>query len=133
MEEIPPLIISSIFNSVELLNLDIEVLIYLIIVVVLIICSSFISGAEVAYFSLSSSELDDLAKEKKGNVVLKLLKNPNQLLATILIANNFINIGVVLFSYVLTSLVISFNGDRSLEFIIQVLIITVLLEEYPRL
>ena len=50
-------------------------------------CSAFISGAEVAYFSLNASELDDLAKEKKSSVILKLLKKPNQLLATILIAN----------------------------------------------
>ena len=57
-------------------------------------CSAFLSGAEVAYFSLNASELDDLAKEKKSSVILKLLKKPNQLLATILIANNFINVAI---------------------------------------
>ena len=127
MEEVPVPIILSIFSGIELHLFNVEVLISFGIVVLLIMCSAFISGAEVAYFSLNASELDDLAKEKKSSVILKLLKKPNQLLATILIANNFINVAIIIFSAYLTSLAISFPEDSSLEFIFQVVIITLLL------
>ena len=127
MEEVPVPIFLSIFSGVELHIFNAEVLVSLFIVLVLIICSAFISGAEVAYFSLSPSELDDLEKEKESSAVLKLLKKPNQLLATILIVNNFINVAIiVLFAY-LTSLAISFPEGSSLEFIFQIVIVTVLL------
>jgi len=127
LEEVPVPIILSIFSGVELHLFNAEVLTSLAVVFVLIICSAFISGAEVAYFSLSPSELDDLEKEKESSAVLKLLKKPNQLLATILIVNNFINVAIiVLFAY-LTSLAISFPEGSSLEFIFQVVIVTVLL------
>ena len=91
----------------------------------LIICSAFISGAEVAYFSLDTSDLEEL--EKDGETVLKLLKNPNQLLATILIANNFINVGIIVISAFLTSIAISFPEGSNLEFVFQVIVITSLL------
>ena len=127
MEEIPVPIILSIFSGVELHFFNAEVLTSLAFVLVLIICSAFISGAEVSYFSLSPTELDDLEKEKENNDILMLLKKPNQLLATILIANNFINVAIVVFSAHLTSLVIYFPEGSSLEFVFQVVIITGLL------
>ena len=127
MEEIPLPITLSIFSAVDLHFFNPEVLISFSVVVLLIVCSAFISGAEVAYFSLSASELDDLGKEKKSSIILKLLKKPNQLLATILIANNFINIAIIVISAYLTSLAISFPKGSPLEFIFQVVIITLLL------
>ncbi len=127
MEEVPVPIILSIFSGVELHLFNAGVLTGFCIVVLLIVCSAFISGAEVSYFSLKASELDDLAKEKESSVILKLLKKPNQLLATILIANNFINVAIIVLSAYLTSLAISFPEDSPLEFISQVFIITLLL------
>ena len=127
MEEVPVPIILSIFSGVELHFFNAEVLTSFFFVFVLIVCSAFISGAEVAYFSLSPSELDDLEKEKENSDILELLKKPNQLLATILIANNFINVAIVVLSAYLTSLAISFPEGSSLEFLFQVVIITVLL------
>ncbi len=127
MEEVPVPIFLSIFSGVELHLLNAEVLTSLFIVIILITCSAFVSGAEVAYFSLSASEIDDLEKEKESSAILKLLKKPNQLLATILIANNFINVAIVIFSSYLTSKAISFPDDSPLEFVFQVVIITALL------
>jgi gliding motility-associated protein GldE len=127
LEEVPVPIILSIFSGVELHLFNAGVLTGFCIVVLLIVCSAFISGAEVSYFSLKASELDDLAKEKESSVILKLLKKPNQLLATILIANNFINVAIIVLSAYLTSLTISFPEDSPLEFIFQVFIITLLL------
>jgi gliding motility-associated protein GldE len=70
-----------------------------VLLVVLLACSALISGAEVAFFSLSPSDLDtndDKTIEKKLGIVQRLLARPKKLLATILVANNFINIAIVL-------------------------------------
>ncbi|MBQ4913098.1 gliding motility-associated protein GldE [Maribacter sp. MMG018] len=66
--------------------------------IVLLICSALISGAEVALFGLSVTEINKIREEKtdKSGILIKLLERPKKLLATILIANNAINIGVVL-------------------------------------
>ncbi len=69
----------------------------IVVLLILLICSALISGAEVAFFSLSQTELSELTEETKGkNIVVKLLEKPKKLLGTILITNNFINILVVL-------------------------------------
>jgi putative hemolysin len=66
--------------------------------VILLLCSALISGAEVALFSLTPSDLEakDQKDSKSLEIISKLLKRPKKLLATILVANNFINIGIVL-------------------------------------
>jgi len=70
----------------------------ILLLIVLLICSGLISGAEVAFFGLSQTELNELGESgtARAQVIQKLLEKPKKLLATILIANNAINIGVVL-------------------------------------
>ena len=69
-----------------------------IILFALIISSALISGAEVAFFSLNSAVLNEAEEEELKNISLirSLLDRPNRLLAIILVANNFINIAIVL-------------------------------------
>lgn len=70
-----------------------------LIVVVLLIGSALISGAEVAFFSLQLKSLEDIQENNADPAlerVINQLKNPKRLLATILVANNFINIAIVL-------------------------------------
>jgi gliding motility-associated protein GldE len=76
--------------------------------VLLIICSALVSGSEIAYFSLSPNDLERLEQEEQGSSrrVLWLLTQPEKLLATILIANNFINIAIVLLAEVVLRQVI---------------------------
>ena len=64
----------------------------------LLLCSALISGAEVALFSFSPTEIDELKEENNptNNLIVKLIDNPKKLLATILIANNLVNISIVL-------------------------------------
>ncbi len=64
----------------------------------LLICSALISGAEVSFFSLTRSDINTGLENKpnKFNIIAKLLERPKKLLATILVANNFINIGIVI-------------------------------------
>ena len=98
--------------------------------VILLLCSALISGSEVAYFSLSPADMDDLQNEKSGSAekAITLLEDPHRLLATILIANNFVNIAIV----VLSSFIIldGFNFDAYppwVALVIQVGIVTFLL------
>ena len=79
-------------------------------------CSAIISGAEVAFFSLTPSVIEE-QKEAYPKKILKienLLKKPKRLLATILVANNFINIGMVLLFASLGDLIF---GDVVNEFV----------------
>jgi len=78
-------------------QLDAMSLIAIISFIVLLLCSALISGTEVAFFSLSKTDIIKISDETKGqNPVVLLLQNPSKLLATILITNNFINILIVL-------------------------------------
>jgi gliding motility-associated protein GldE len=98
-------------------------------IIILLFCSAMISGSEVALFSLNQTDLDDLSKKNSSTakVISELLAKPKKLLATILVANNFINIGIViLFSYSLNS-VFSIIESTLLKFIVEVVLVTFLL------
>lgn len=73
-------------------------LIYLFVLIVLIFCSALISGSEVAFFGLSKTEVDELVEtsSSRAKLVVQLQEKPKKLLASILIANNAINIAIVL-------------------------------------
>ncbi|WP_103069316.1 gliding motility-associated protein GldE [Aquimarina sediminis] len=80
-----------------LLVFDIAQTINLIALLVLLVFSALISGSEVALFSLTPTDLKDEENSSKNlKIVSRLLDNPKKLLATILVANNFINIAIVL-------------------------------------
>jgi putative hemolysin len=118
-----------ILNLLYQLNIDVlhlENLFVFCLILILLVFSALISGAEVSYFSLSMSDLESL-KENKNKLIIKLLKSPNSLLATILIVNNFINVAIIILSAYLTTISIVFPEDSVLEFIFQVVIITCLL------
>lgn len=100
----------------------------------LIACSALVSGAEVAFFGLSSTELGLLEKQgnAKAGLVLKLLEKPKKLLATILIANNAVNIGIVLLfsdlgNEFFTSISYMLFDFISLKFLLEVVLVTFLI------
>lgn len=104
------------------------------VLIVLLLCSAMISGAEVALFGLSPTEANEIQEQKtaKGNILIKLLERPKKLLATILIANNAINIGVVLlFNVIGDTLFSNINyllfGVVSLRFLLEVVVATFLI------
>ncbi len=97
---------------------------------ILLVSSALVSGSEVAFFSLSPSQKNTLleADTKKSNLILSLLKKPVKLLATILIANNFINVGIVMLSaYVMNSAIDFSDTPDWVTFTIQIVVITFLL------
>ena len=66
----------------------------IIVLILLLISSALVSGSEVAFFSLTPHDLENLKSEddKASSKILSLRQKPRRLLATILIANNLINI-----------------------------------------
>ena len=86
--------------SFLIIFLDVQgsMLIQFILLMLLLITSGLVSGAEVAFFSLTKEQLDseEDKKSRQMDIVQKMLLKPKRLLATILITNNFINIAIVL-------------------------------------
>ncbi|MEC8535827.1 MAG: CNNM domain-containing protein, partial [Bacteroidota bacterium] len=78
--------------------IDTSNLLGIILLLILLFCSALISGAEVALFSITQNDFEtgEETDSKIIETITKLLKKPKKLLATILVANNFINIGIVL-------------------------------------
>ncbi|SHG02635.1 gliding motility-associated protein GldE [Flavobacterium johnsoniae] len=107
-------------------TLDTNLIIGFVGIFILLFLSAIVSGAEVALFSLSQKDIDDTLQENdsKGKIISNLLDRPKKLLATLLVANNFLNIGVViLFSFIGRNI---FSGVESpvLKFILEVILVT---------
>ncbi len=101
----------------------------LCIVALLLFCSALVSGSEVAYFSLSPSDkkLLDEKYSSRSRLALSMLAEPERLLGTILITNNFINVGIVILSAFLMNKTLDFGSSKTLQFLVQVVIVTFLL------
>jgi gliding motility-associated protein GldE len=87
------------------------------------------SASEVAFFSLGPEDLENLKinRDKKSKTVLKLYSNPEKLLSTVLVANNTVNIAIVLLAAFISLRMFDFSSEPILGFIINVVIITFLL------
>ena len=99
-------------------------------ILLLLICSALISASEVAYFSMGPLEKEVLKNEegKQAETARKLLKSPQDLLATILIANNFVNVGIVIISSFLLDAVFGNTATNALfRFVIDVFLITTII------
>jgi putative hemolysin len=92
-----------------------------LIILFFITCSGVMSASEVAFFSLSNPEIDSLKESDDAvdNRIAKLLERPRILLSTILIANNLVNIGVVIISYYVTEQMFNFQDFYAGSVLIQ--------------
>ena len=125
--EPPSLLVISLLNNTHIISI--------VILLVLLICSALISGAEVAFFSLTATDFNvksiDNSPTRKLEIVQKLLSKPKKLLATILVANNFINIAIVLLFASLSDLLFSGINNQfygiSIRFILEVGLVTFLI------
>lgn len=120
--------------SIPLFALSGTFIIKVVVLLVLLCFSALISGAEVALFGLSHTDVGELEEEDEssGSVINALLDNPKKLLATILITNNAINIGIVLlFSSIGDTLFAEINqtlfGVVSVRFLLEVVVATFLI------
>lgn len=102
----------------------------LVVIALLLVCSAAFSASEVALFSLTPTQLRDLKERggQWGQRVLDLLSKPRRLLATILIANNFVNVAIVILSTVAVSSILDVERmPHYLVFAVQVLAVTAVL------
>lgn len=101
----------------------------IIILLFLIIASAFISGSEVAYFSLTPNDIEELEhrRGRRQSAAMKLLSKPDRLLSTILVANNVINIAIIILAAFISSRLFDLGNNPVLSFIIEVVVITFIL------
>jgi len=106
-----------------------DLLIALIAILVLLMLSALVSGAEAAFFSLSPAEISNIrsSKSRTNQLVDKLLSMPEKLLATILVTNNLVNVGIIIISAYFSSSLFDFSNAKILGFIIEVVVITLVI------
>ena len=101
----------------------------LIVVVILLMLSAYMSGSEVAFFSLSPADLDEIrnSKDKRDTIIQELLADSERLLGTILVGNNMVTVAIVMLSNYIVSDTLDFSSAPILGFIVQVVLLTFLL------
>lgn len=124
METEPPSLFFDIAQSLgHLASAD---TLLLLVLALLLLLSALISGSEVAFFSITPADrelMDD--SEPRQQKILELLEEPDHLLATILISNNFVNVGIVIVStYLLNSFFSPDSWSPLLTFVVEILAIT---------
>ncbi|MFN3138570.1 MAG: gliding motility-associated protein GldE [Allomuricauda sp.] len=100
----------------------------IVVLVLLLACSALISAAEVALFGLSQTDVNEMqeSNSSRSKLIVELLAKPKKLLATILITNNAINIGIVLlFSSIGNTIFAEIDG--TLRFLLEVVVATFLI------
>jgi putative hemolysin len=110
-------------------NFSADIIIGLVVMLVLLFFSALISGSEVAFFSLGIPQVEKIRKLKNAadKNVLSLLEKPKRLLATILIANNVINIAIIVLSSFVFRAFIDYDQHPILGFVVQVILVTFLI------
>jgi putative hemolysin len=111
-------------------SIDLGVMVGLVTVVFLLFVSALVSGSEVAYFSMLPNELEKLrdSTSRASKRVIHFIEQPERLLATVLVTNNFVNVGIVVLSTFLTSQIFEFSTIPDwLGFTIQIVAITFLI------
>lgn len=126
MEPDDPLSAAGLFSGVLVNPINLEIIIGFVFIAFLLMISAFISGSEVAYFSLNTSDTDKLksAKTARASTVLRIYSNPERLLNSILAANNFVNVSIVIIATFISDSLFDFSGNPVLGFVIEVITIT---------
>ena len=128
MEPPPELLLQIELLSI-LKSFNPETLLELLLMLILLLLSGLISGSEVAFFSLDPKDISELESEenKANQQILDLLRFPKRLLATILIANNLVNVAIIIFSTIIINNIFDFSEHKAIGFSIQVVVVTFLL------
>lgn len=121
---------SFLLPGVEFKTPGMGAIVALLLAVLLLCFSAFASGSELAFFSLTRKEIDELGESRsaRDKRVLELIKDPERLLATILIVNDFVNVGVVmLMNYFFINVLDFTSAPEWLEFAVMTVVLTFLL------
>ncbi len=121
---------SQSFNQIAEFGFSLSTVIYILLVLLLLFIAAMMSGSESAFFSLKPAETDALKKENtpKSKLILELISKPKELLATLLIIHNFVNVGVVILTtFILDQLIKAEPGSELTRFLLEVVGITLLI------
>lgn len=104
---------------------DLKIISGMLLIIILLFLSALISASEVAFFSLTPANLEKLksSKSKRASSVLRLLKNPERLLSTVLVANNFVNIAIIILAAFISNSLFDFSANPVLGFLAEVVVI----------
>ena len=125
--------LQSIFSHIEFFPngpLGFGAIFAIVLACVLLLFSGFASGSEIAFFSLSPNDLNELDEEKnRVDAKIKYLReNSERTLATILITNNLVNVTIIMLCNYFFSQLVSFDdGGQWLEFVMITVLLTFLL------
>lgn len=121
--------LSGLFDGIVIQPLTASPLIAFILAVLLLCISGFVSASEVAFFSLSPGDINDVKENNHASdaTISRLLDNSEYLLAAILIANNFVNVAVVMLCSYGINAWIDFSFNPVFGFILQTICLTFLL------
>jgi putative hemolysin len=108
---------------------DLKIIIGFIVLAGLLFGSALMSASEVAFFSFRPEDIEKIKNDRsrKSQTVLKLYNMPEKLLSTVLVANNTINVTIVLLSAFISSKMFDFSAEPILGFLIQAVVITFLI------
>lgn len=112
-------------QELSLVTPPIESIVALIVAALILCVSAFVSGSETAFFSVTTSDLDDIDDEKREKIE-KVISKPEQLLATILITNNLVNIGIVILCNFAMDKIFVFPSEMT-DFLFKSVILTFIL------
>ena len=120
---------SGLFDQVSVQAFTAGPAIALSLAALLLLVSGFVSASEVAFFSLTPSDVNDIREENSSSdpIIQRLLSSSEYLLAAILIANNFVNVAVVMLCTYGINSVIDFSAAPLLGFILETIVLTFLL------
>lgn len=129
LEAVESLSLLSILSGISVNPPDLQIITGIVILFLLLAGSALMSASEVAYFSFRPEDIENFksARNKQAKAALNLYNNPEKLLSTILVANNTLNIAIVLLAAYISSRIFDFSGEQVIGFIINAVIITFLL------
>ncbi|WP_373816492.1 CNNM domain-containing protein, partial [Porphyromonas loveana] len=121
-------LITDFFAGIQVNPIGVAAIVAFIIVALLLCCSAFMSSSEVAYFSLKPADLEEVREQNHSSdkALSSLLDNSNQLLATILIGNNVVNVAIVIIANYAIEHTFVFSSPIA-GFLIQTILLTTIL------
>lgn len=117
------------FSSIQFTAPSVGVVVAIVLVCLLLFCSGFVSASEIAFFSLTPSDLNAIEEgdSVSDRIISRLLGKSQKLLATILISNNFVNITITVLGNYAMLYMLDFGGVVWLEFLFITVLLTFLL------
>lgn len=121
--------VNDLFGNITIMTPGMGAMIAFVLALLLLACSGFVSASEIAFFSLSPTDLSTIEENKHASdsKILALKNDSERLLATILISNNFVNVAIIMLLNFFFAKVLDFGGSDVMEFLFMTVLLTFLL------